>query len=167
MNTIKTGREPIAPASAPAPPPKVQPRHLDRLAAGADGLYDPRNYNDRLLLGLKGTISEAELHVLRQRMHEGRLNKARRGELFNHPPMGYVRLPSAGELAIDPDEQVQSVVRLVFEKFDELGTLNALLRYLAKGQVRLPVRPHCGPERGRLQWHRPNRQTLRQLLRHP
>jgi DNA invertase Pin-like site-specific DNA recombinase len=139
---------------------------FDTLLGDADGLYDPRNYNDRLLLGLKGTLSEAELHVLRQRLNEGRLNKARRGELFNHPPMGYVRLPS-GELGIDPDQQVQSVVRLFFQKFVELGTLNALLRYLVRNQVDLPVRPFGGPERGQLQWHRPNRQTLRNLLHYP
>lgn len=139
---------------------------FDTLLADTDGLYDPRNYNDRLLLGLKGTLSEAELHVLRQRMNEGRLNKARRGELFNHPPMGYVRLPG-GELGIDPDQQVQSVVRLIFEKFVELGTLNALLRYLVRNQIFLPVRPFSGAERGQLQWHRPNRQTLRNLLHHP
>lgn len=139
---------------------------FDTLLADTDGLYDPRNYNDRLLLGLKGTISEAELHVLRQRMNEGRLNKARRGELFNHPPMGYVRL-SGGELGIDPDQQVQSVIRLIFEKFPELGTLNALLRYLVKNQIHLPVRPFGGAERGQLQWRRPSRQTLRNLLHHP
>ena len=139
---------------------------FDTLLADTDGLYDPRNYNDRLLLGLKGTISEAELHVLRQRMNEGRLNKARRGELFNHPPMGYVRLPT-GELGVDPDQQVQSVVRLIFQKFPELGTLSALLRYLVKNQICLPVRPFSGAERGQLQWHRPNRQTLRNLLHHP
>jgi DNA invertase Pin-like site-specific DNA recombinase len=139
---------------------------FETLLADTDGLYDPRNYNDRLLLGLKGTLSEAELHVLRQRMHEGRLNKARRGELFNHPPLGYVRLPS-GELAIDPDQQVQLVVRLMFEKFEELGTLNALLRYMVRQQIRLPIRPHAGAERGLLQWHRPNRQTLRNVLHHP
>lgn len=140
---------------------------FDTLLGDADGLYDPRNYNDRLLLGLKGTLSEAELHVLRQRMNEGRLNKARRGELFNHPPMGYVRLP-AGEVGIDPDQQVQSVIRLIFDKFAELGTLNGLLRYLVRNQVSLPVRPFVGgAERGQLQWHRPNRQTLRNLLHHP
>lgn len=139
---------------------------FDTLLGDADGLYDPRNYNDRLLLGLKGTLSEAELHVLRQRMNEGRLNKARRGELFNHPPMGYVRLP-AGELGIDPDQQVQSVIRLIFDKFAELGTLNGLLRYLVRNQICLPVRPFGGAGRGQLQWHRPNRQTLRNLLHHP
>ena len=136
------------------------------LLADQDGLYDPRNYNDRLLLGLKGTLSEAELHILRQRMEQGRLNKARRGELFNHPPMGYVRGPS-GEMQIDPDEQVQAVVRLIFRKFDELGSINALLRYLTRHDVRLGIRPHCGPDRGTLQWRRPNRVTLTNLLHRP
>jgi len=129
-------------------------------------LYDPRNYNDRLLLGLKGTLSEAELHVLRQRMHEGRLNKARRGEVFTHAPLGYVRCPSGG-LAMDPDQQVQSVVRLVFEKFAQLGTLNGLLQYLVRRQVKIPVRPLAGAQRGQLQWRRPNSTTLNNLLHHP
>ncbi|MHC4091862.1 MAG: recombinase family protein [Planctomycetota bacterium] len=136
------------------------------LLADQDGLYDPGNYNDRLLLGLKGTLSEAELHVLRQRMEQGRLNKARRGELFNHPPTGYVRGPS-GEMQIDPDEQVQAVVRLIFQKFDELGSINALLRHLVQNDIRLGIRPHCGPDRGTLQWRRPNRVTLTNLLHRP
>ena len=136
------------------------------LLADQDGLYDPRQYNDRLLLGLKGTLSEAELHILRQRMDQGRLNKARRGELFNHPPMGYVRLPD-GRIAMDPDEQVQGVIRLIFAKFEELGTVNAVLQYLVRQGITLPVRPHAGPNRGQLEWHRPVRQTLRNLLRHP
>lgn len=96
------------------------------LLADTDGLYDPRDYNDRLLLGLKGTLSEAELHVLRQRMNQGRLNKAKRGELFNHPPIGYVRLHSgerSGQLAIDPDQRVQSVdlVRATLERAQPSG----------------------------------------------
>jgi DNA invertase Pin-like site-specific DNA recombinase len=136
------------------------------LLADQDGLYDPCDYNDRLLLGLKGTLSEAELHILRQRMNQGRLNKAKRGELFNHAPIGYVRAPS-GELIMDADEQVQSVVRLVFEKFDELGSINAVLQYLARHEIRVGVRPHKGSTRGRLEWRRPNRQTIANLLRHP
>jgi DNA invertase Pin-like site-specific DNA recombinase len=139
---------------------------FDTLLGDQDGLYDPRNYNDRLLLGLKGTISEAELHVLRQRMHEGRLNKARRGEVFTHPPIGYVRGPS-GELEMDPDEQVRLTVHLLFEKFEELGTVNAVLRYLVANRVSIPVRPHAGAERGQLQWRRPNSTSLSHLLRHP
>jgi DNA invertase Pin-like site-specific DNA recombinase len=136
------------------------------LLADQDGLYDPGDYNDRLLLGLKGTMSEAELHILRGRMLAGRRNKARRGELFNHAPIGFVRLPGAG-MALDPDEQVQDVVRLIFDKFDELGTISSLLRYLVRNRVFLPVRPHFGPNRGQLEWRRPNRVTLTFLLHHP
>jgi DNA invertase Pin-like site-specific DNA recombinase len=130
-----------------------------------DGLYDPTDFNDRLLLGLKGIMSEAELHFLRARMHEGRLNKARRGELFNHAPIGYVREPDG--LALDPDEQAQQVVRLVFDQFDRRGSLHGLLRYLVHHGIRLPVRPHFGPNRGKLEWHRPNRETLQNMLHHP
>jgi DNA invertase Pin-like site-specific DNA recombinase len=131
-----------------------------------DGLYDPTDFNDRLLLGLKGIMSEAELHFLRVRMHEGRLNKARRGELFNHPPIGYVRELGRG-FALDPDEQAQEVVRLVFDQFDRQGTLRGLLRYLVRHEIRLPVRPHSGPDRGKLEWRRPNRETLQNMLHHP
>ena len=136
------------------------------LLADADGVYDPQDYNDRLLLGLKGTISEAELHVLRTRMHQGLLNKARRGEVFNHPPIGYVKAAGGG-YALDPDEQVQSVIRLLFDQFVRQGTVCALLRYLVKHHIRIPVRPHSGDQRGQLQWHPPNRVTLQSLLHHP
>ncbi len=131
-----------------------------------DGLYDPTDFNDRLLLGLKGIMSEAELHFLRARMHEGRLNKARRGELFNHASIGYVREPGGGP-ALDPDEQVQQVVRLVFDPFDRRGTLHGLLRYLVHHGIRLPIRPHAGPNRGKLEWRRPDRETLQNMLHHP
>src|SRR6202011_4507660 len=103
------------------------------LIADVDGVYDPAQYNDRLLLGLKGTMSEAELHILQQRLRAGRLNKARRGELVVPLPIGYIRRPS-GDVAFDPDEQVQAIVRLIFRKFEELGTLNAVLRYLVSNQ---------------------------------
>src|SRR6188768_2084502 len=96
------------------------------LLADADGVYDPTEHSDRLLLGLHGVMNEAELHVLKQRMYQGKLNKARRGELLGLPPIGYVRLPT-GEWAIDPDEQVQAVVRLVFDQFDREATLHGLL----------------------------------------
>ena len=100
------------------------------LLADQDGIYDPTTYNDRLLLGLKGTMSEAELHLLGQRLYEARLNKARRGEQFTSAPTGYVRSPCGNHLELDPDEQVQHVVRLIFDKFDELGSVGAVLRYL-------------------------------------
>lgn len=131
-----------------------------------DGLYDPTNYNDRLLLGLKGTMSEAELHILQGRLNQGRLNKAQRGELLNHPMTGYVRSPQ-GTLVFDPDEQVQAVTRLVLEKFAELGTVNKLLTYLVRHEIRLGIRPHGGPNRGNLEWRRPCRPTLINILHHP
>ena len=130
-----------------------------------DGLYDPTDFNDRLILGLKGIMSEAELHFLRGRMNECRLNKARRGELFNHASIGYVRVPDG--LAFDPDEQAQAVVRLIFDQFDRQGSLHGLLRYLVRHGIRLPVRPHAGPNHGQLEWRRPNRETLQNLLHHP
>jgi DNA invertase Pin-like site-specific DNA recombinase len=131
-----------------------------------DGLYDPTNYNDRLLLGLKGTMSEAELHILQGRLNQGRLNKARRGELLNHPVTGYIRVPG-DRLSLDPDEQVQAVVRLLFEKFAELGTVNRLLQYLVRQGIRLGIRPHYGPNRGNVEWRRPCRETLLNILHHP
>ena len=91
------------------------------LIADAEGIYDPRHYNDRLLLGLKGTLSEAELHLLRQRMDAGRLEKARRGELIQHVPTGYVR-DESGRVCLDPDASVQAAIHLVFERFRSLGT---------------------------------------------
>lgn len=136
------------------------------LLADADGLYDPTDYNDRLLLGLKGTMSEAELHVLKERMYQGKLNKARRGELYGLPPIGYIKL-STGEFAIDPDEQVQAAVRLIFDEFDRQDTLHGLLRYLVHHKVQIPVRSRSGPNKGQLEWHRPNRPTLQNLLHHP
>src|SRR3712207_3045061 len=108
------------------------------LIADSDGIYDPAQYNDRLLLGLEGTLSEAELHVLKQRMYQGRLSKARRGELSFPVPTGYVWRD--GAIALDPDEQVQTVVRLVFETFTELGTLDGVLRYLAQHEIQVGIR---------------------------
>ncbi|SRR5579883_3192 len=136
------------------------------LIADLDGVYDPAQYNDRLLLGLNGTLSEAELHVLKQRMHEGRRNKARRGELRFALPIGYVWGPE-GTIGFDPDEQVPAVVRLVFRKFAELGTLHGVLRYLADHQIQLGIRVREGPGKGELVWRRPNRMTLQTMLKHP
>jgi DNA invertase Pin-like site-specific DNA recombinase len=141
------------------------------LLADADGLYDPSDYNDRLLLGLKGTMSEAELHILKNRLQQGMWNKAERGEVLNHPPIGYVRSSSArngaGDYVLDPDEQVQVVVRLVFEQFSKRGSISGLLRWLVQNDVKLPVRPHSGSNRGELEWRRPNRVTLLNMLHHP
>jgi DNA invertase Pin-like site-specific DNA recombinase len=136
------------------------------LLADADGVYDPTEHSDRLVLGLHGMMNEAELHVLKARMYQGKLNKARRGELFGIAPIGYVR--SADRTwAIDPDEEVQAVVRLIFDQFDREATMHGLLRYLVHHQVRIPVRARGGANKGQLEWRRPNRATLQNLLRHP
>jgi DNA invertase Pin-like site-specific DNA recombinase len=136
------------------------------LIADLDGLYDPALYNDRLLLGLKGTMSEAELHLLKQRLYQGCLSKARRGALSFALPIGYV-WDADDAIQFDPDEQVQAVVRLIFAQFEELGTLGGLLRYLARHDIRLGVRVREGPGKGQLVWRRPNRATLQNLLKHP
>src|SRR5512135_1276625 len=86
------------------------------LIADEDGLYDPQDHNDRLLLGLKGTLSEAELWTIRSRLQGGRWNKARKGELAYALPVGYVREPD-GRVELDPDEQVQTTVHLLFDQF--------------------------------------------------
>jgi DNA invertase Pin-like site-specific DNA recombinase len=136
------------------------------LLADPDGVYDPGVYNDRLLLGLKGTMSEAELYLIRQRMLSGRLAKAERGELAIPLPIGYARRPS-GEVILDPDEQARHVVALVFATFSKLGTLNGVLRYLVDKQVQLPVRVHSGPSKGEIEWRRPSRETLQIMLHNP
>ena len=128
------------------------------LLADADGLYDPTDYNDRLLLGLRGMMNEAELTILKGRMHEGRRNKAKRGELLHHPPLGYVR-GADGDDHLDPDEQAQRVVRLIFDVFEQQVSLHGVLRYLVAHDICVPIRPHKGINRGQLEWHRPNRMT--------
>lgn len=136
------------------------------LIADLDGIYDPTLYNDRLLLGLKGTMSEAELHIIKQRMYQGRINKARRGDLSMPVPVGYVRKRS-GEVAMDPDEQARGVVRLIFRKFEELSTVNAVLCYLVEHAIQIGFRVQNGPDKGELQWRRPNRGTLTAILHNP
>jgi hypothetical protein len=99
-------------------------------------------------------------------MYQGRLSKARRGELSFALPIGYVwREP--GEVGFDPDEQVQAVVRLVFRTFADLGTLGGVLRYLVRHDSRLGVRVREGPGKGSLVWRRPNRVVLQMMLKHP
>jgi DNA invertase Pin-like site-specific DNA recombinase len=136
------------------------------LIGDADGVYDPTDPNDRMLLGLRGMMSEAELHVLRSRLHQGKLNKARRGELFTCVPIGYVRTPDGG-IALDPDEQVRSVVALVFAKFAELGSLTKTHAFLVASDIQLGLRLYKGPNKGQLVWRRPRRSTLYEMLRHP
>ena len=106
-----------------------------------DGLYDPSHFNDRLLLGLKGTMSEAELHVL----------KARRGELETPLPIGFV-YDSQKHAILDSDKQVQDSVRLLFKVFAQTGTASATVKYMRENCIKFPRRPKSGANRGELLW---------------
>lgn len=139
---------------------------FDTLIADSEGVYDPANFNDRLLLGLKGTMSEAELHILKGRMLEGRRAKARRGELGKPVPMGYLRRPS-GEIVLDPDQQAQATIRLAFELFARFRTVGKVMRYLVEHDIRMPMRVRSGAGKGELEWHRVNRVSLHNLFNNP
>jgi hypothetical protein len=111
-------------------------------------------------------MSEAELYLINQRMRAGRVNKARRGELAIALPIGYWRHPS-GEAVLDPDEQVQSVVRLVFAKFAELGSVQGVVRFLVERGIQLGVRARSGPDTGEIVWKRPARSTITGMINVP
>ena len=114
-----------------------------------DGIYDPANFNDRLLLGLKGTMSEAELHFLKARMRGGMINKARRGELEMRPPVGLVYRDD-GVLILDPDAEVQAAMRLVFETFDRTGSAMQTAKLFHEQGLRFPSPHSQGIEQGRV-----------------
>jgi Recombinase zinc beta ribbon domain len=115
---------------------------------------------------LKGTMSEAARHILTQRLYQGTWQKARRGALSVALPMGYSR-NTAGEVVYDPDAQVHHVVQLIFGTFAELGTRHALWRSLRQHDLHLGVRLRDGPMKGSLEWRRPTRMPLQNLLKHP
>lgn len=139
---------------------------FDTLLADQDGLYHPQDFNDRLVLTIKGLIGGVELHQIQQRMQQGRLERARRGDWLGATPMGYIIGPNR-KLVLDPDEQVQQAVRQVFEQFERLGTVSSLLRYFHQHELRLPVREQAAAAAGRIVWRPPHRETVRNLLRHP
>ena len=139
---------------------------FNTLLSDFDGVYDPTVFNDRLLLGLKAIMGEAELHLIHQRLYQGRMNKARRGELFTTLPMGYIRRGDNG-IELDPDPQVQAVLRLLFDKFQELGSACGVLRYLATNQIQLGLRTQHGLDAGRLRWQPASRAVILKVLRHP
>lgn len=136
------------------------------LIGDAEAIYDPRDYNDRLLLGLKGAFSEAQWYSMRRQMYQAQLNKAQRGELIFHLPVGYDRLPD-GEVVFNPNQEVQSAIRLVFDQFDRLGSAWAVLRYSRRHQLELPRRIQSGPERGEIEWVKPSYQAIYRILKLP
>jgi DNA invertase Pin-like site-specific DNA recombinase len=136
------------------------------LVIDEDGVYDPTQYNDRLLLGIKGTMSEAELHWLRSRLLGGKWEKAQSGQLRFRPPTGLVYDP-AGQIVFDPDEQVQQALRLVFDTFEQVGTALGVVQYFAANHLSFPNRLSGGIGAGQLLWRPPNHGRALAILHNP
>jgi excisionase family DNA binding protein len=138
---------------------------VSTLIVDEDGVYDPRHPNDRLLLGMKGTMSEMELSVLRQRSHEALRQKARRGELFMTVAIGYVRV-GRDRIEMDPDRRVRDAIDLVFTKFDEMRSVRQVLVWLRQEQITLPAVIH-GSEGRDIRWKLPVYNTVLHILQNP
>jgi DNA invertase Pin-like site-specific DNA recombinase len=136
------------------------------LIADADGIYDPRNYNDRMLLGLRGIFSEAELPLLHLRLAAGRMRQVERGTYRHNLPTGLVRLAD-GRVAKDPDQQVQRTIALVFERFLQLGTCQKVLRSFRDDGLLLPRRQTSGLHAGQLLWKKPSEAALDAIIGNP
>ena len=136
------------------------------LIADADGVYDPRAYNDRLLLGLRGILSEAELHVLQLRLTAGRQRQIERGAYRQHLPTGFVRLDD-GRVVKDPDLQIQRTITLVLERFATGQSCQQVLRSLRADGLLLPRRQVAGAQAGELLWKRPSYAAVYAIVRNP
>ena len=138
----------------------------DTLILDEDGLYDPNQFNDRLILGLRGTMSEAELHFLRVRLDGGKLNKARRGELRTPLPAGLV-YDADGRIALDPDRQVRQAIHDVFRRFQRAQSAWQVVRQLREAGLRLPVRLRTGPRAGEMAWVDATLSRVLSILKNP
>ena len=138
----------------------------DALILDEDGIYHPGHFNDRLLLGLKGTMSEAELHVLRARLQGGILNKARRGELRIELPVGLI-YDNADRVILDPDRQVQGALRQLFETFERTASASATVKAFRRQGLAFPRRVRSGPHRGELLWGELTHSRVLRTLHNP
>ena len=138
----------------------------ETLIMDEDGVYDPGDFNDRLLLGLKGTMSEAELHMMRMRLRGGLLNKARRGALKVALPVGLVYDP-LDQVVLDPDEQVQHSLRLLFDTFTRTGSARATVKHFREEKLSFPHRPRGGPHMGELRWKPLTTSRVLNMLHNP
>ena len=136
------------------------------LVIDEDGCYDPADFNDALLLGLKATIAQAELHVIRARLQGGKLHKAQKGELRFPLPIGLC-YADEGRIVLDPDQEVQGAVRLVFEVFRQTGSAYAVVHHFGRQQLRFPKRAYGGAWDGRLIWGRLNHNRVLDILKNP
>jgi len=136
----------------------------DTVIGDADGIYHPGSFNDRLLLGLKGTMSEAELHVLRARLEGGIRNKAARGELRKALPVGLVWGEDEGEILLDADEAVRGAIATIFERFAELGSVRQVWLWMRREQLRFPMRRFA---HGEIEWSVPTYHQIHSVLESP
>ena len=136
----------------------------DTLIGDEDGLYHPGLYNDRLLLGLKGTMSEAELHVIRARLNGGIWSKAARGQLRRALPIGFVWGEQEGQILLDPDEAVRGVIRAIFQRFAEIGSIRQVWIWMCAEKLRLPNHRFLGAP---LRWIPPSYHAVRSILDNP
>lgn len=136
----------------------------DTVIGDADGIYHPGSFNDRLLLGLKGTMSEAELHVLRARLQGGIRNKAERGELRKALPVGLVWGEADGEILLDPDEAIRGAIATIFDRFAELGSVRQVWLWMRREQLKFPMRRFA---HGEHQWTVPTYHQIHSVLDSP
>jgi len=131
-----------------------------------DGCYDPAQFNDQLLLGLKGTMSQAELHLIRARLYGAKLNKAKRGELRFPIPVGYI-YDDQGSIIFDQDAQVCHTIQLLFSVFKEKQTAYAVVQYFGSNKILFPKRAYGGRWKGRLIWDKLSHARVLTILKHP
>src|ERR1051326_4416601 len=131
-----------------------------------DGWYDPADFNDGLLLGLKGTMAQAELHFLHARLQGGKLNKAKKGELRFPVPVGLC-YDEQGRISLDPDEEVRSAVGLVFRLFRETGSAFGVMQRFAESGLRFPKRSYGGAWDGKIIWGRLTHSRVLSMLKNP
>jgi len=136
------------------------------LIADGERVYDPCAYHDRLLLGLSGIMSEAELHQIKLRLHQGERQKAARGELKLPLPAGLV-YGRDGRIALNPDEEVQARLLHLFAKFRELRSAKAVMRHFQEANLLLPVRPLAGPSPHDVVWRPASNARILQVLKNP
>jgi DNA invertase Pin-like site-specific DNA recombinase len=136
------------------------------LICDEDGLYDPRNFNDRLLLGMKGQMSEAELHFIRARLRGGQLSKARRGELVMPLPIGLI-YDAAGHVILDPDTAIQGALRHLLATFEAAGSATAVVKAFRAAGLPFPWRHRKGPRKGETDWQPLRHSTVLRVLHNP